>query len=313
MPSWNDVLLEIQSCPRVDALDFIRRKYIARFHEITGRNVIAYYSGWLQKPQIAATSINDDDKNGFMNAIFGMDRTKGLDLLLHTPGGDIAATESLVNYLRKMFGLDIRVFIPQLAMSAGTMIACASKEVVMGKQSSIGPIDPQFSGVSTYAVTEEFKRALEEIKQDPSKIPIWQVIISKYHPTFIGECERAQKWASQMVSEWLKTGMLRDESDALERAQSIVRKLSEYDDTVNHARHIDAVEASQLGLKIESLEKNHDLQDCVLTVHHAYMHTFSNSPACKIVENHEGKAIVLMPQPPISSPLNAVPPAASSE
>ena len=35
------------------------------------------------------------------------DRSKGLDLILHTPGGDIAATESLVDYLHKMFD-DIR-------------------------------------------------------------------------------------------------------------------------------------------------------------------------------------------------------------
>lgn len=31
-----------------------------------------------------------------MTTIHGLDRTKGLDLVLHTPGGDLAATESLV-------------------------------------------------------------------------------------------------------------------------------------------------------------------------------------------------------------------------
>lgn len=308
MPSWNDVLIEIQDCRRIDALDFVRRKYITRLNEITGRNVIAYYSGWLQKPGMALTSINDDDKNGFMNAVFGMDRTKGLDLLLHTPGGDVAATESLVDYLRKMFGNDIRTFIPQLAMSAGTMIACASKEIVMGKQSSIGPIDPQIGGVSTYAVTEEFKRALDEIKKDPSKIPIWQVIIAKYHPTFIGECERAQKWASETVSDWLQTGMFCNEDNAEELAQDIVKKLSEYNDTVNHARHIDAVEASELGLKISALENSPDIQDCVLTIHHAYMHTFSNSPAYKIVENHNERAIIFHMQQPMPLPFNVAQP-----
>lgn len=178
MPSWNDVLKEIQDSKRLDALDFVRRKYIKQLYEITGRNVIAYYSGWLQKPGMSITLINDDDKNGFMNAIFGMNRTKGLDLLLHTPGGDLAATESLVNYLHKMFGDNVRAIIPQLAMSAGTMVACACREIVMGKESSIGPIDPQLGGVSAHAVVEEFKRALDEVRADPRTIPIWQVIIS---------------------------------------------------------------------------------------------------------------------------------------
>ena len=39
-----------------------------------------------------------------------------------------------MDYLRAMWSTDIRAVIPQLAMSAGTMIACSCKEIVMGKQ-----------------------------------------------------------------------------------------------------------------------------------------------------------------------------------
>jgi ClpP class serine protease len=92
----------------------------------------------------ARSEVNDADKNGLMTVVHQLDRSKGLDLLLHTPGGETAATESFVDYLRSIFGKDIRAFIPQLALSAGTMIACACKEIYMGKQSSLGPVDPQF-------------------------------------------------------------------------------------------------------------------------------------------------------------------------
>jgi hypothetical protein len=34
------------------------------------------------------------------------------------------------------------------------------------------------------------------------------------------------------------------------------------------------------------------LQDAVLTVHHCYMHTFSNSQAIKIIENDQGNALI---------------------
>ncbi|WP_337461520.1 hypothetical protein [Jutongia sp.] len=77
-----------------------------------------------------------------MTCIHGMDCSKGLDLVLHTPGDSPAAAEAIVNYLRAKFGNDIRVIVPQLAMSAGTMIACSAKQIIMGKQSSLGPIDP---------------------------------------------------------------------------------------------------------------------------------------------------------------------------
>ncbi len=83
----------------------------------------------------------------------------GLDLILHTPGGDVAATESIIDYLNNIFDGNIRAIIPQLAMSGGTMIACSCKEIVMGKQSSGGPVDPQINSVPAHGVISEFKNA----------------------------------------------------------------------------------------------------------------------------------------------------------
>ena len=41
MPSWTQVLEELQSCKRVDALDFVRRNYLKEFSDSIGRNIIA--------------------------------------------------------------------------------------------------------------------------------------------------------------------------------------------------------------------------------------------------------------------------------
>jgi len=298
MPSWNQVLTEIKTCNRVDALDFIRRKYLKKLFEITNRNIIAYYSGFLQKPNKGNAEINDDDKNGFMATIHGLDRSKGLDLILHTPGGNLTATESIVDYLRKMFGNDIRAIIPQIAMSAGTMIACSCQEIIMGKQSNIGPIDPQFGGIPAHGVIAEFNEALKQVKDDPETIPIWQVIVSKYHPTFLGECQKAIELSTEIVSDWLNTNMFSDlpKEERATRVQKIIDALNNHDDTKTHARHIHLQSAKQIGLKILTLEEDFDntFQDLVLTIHHAFMHTFSNSPAIKIVENHNENAIVYM-------------------
>lgn len=128
-----------------DMLLHLQTEYLALMEQYTGRNVIAYYSAFMQKPGLASTAINDNDKIAFVQMVSQIEkknRKNGLDLILHTPGGDIAATESLVYYLKQIFGRNIRVFVPQMAMSAGTMIALASKEIIMGKESSLGPIDP---------------------------------------------------------------------------------------------------------------------------------------------------------------------------
>src|SRR6476661_1744315 len=137
MPNWKEVLNEMQAEQQAGnplALDTVRLKYLAQIHAHTGRNLIAYYSGWLQGRNPADAMVNDKDKNAFMVTIHKLDRSKGLDLILHTPGGDLAAAESIVDYLYSMFGKDIRAIIPQISMSAGTLMAMACKEIMMGKQ-----------------------------------------------------------------------------------------------------------------------------------------------------------------------------------
>lgn len=296
MPNWSAVLKEIQTeaqSGNAGALDTVRRRHLKRLSDYRKRNQICYYSGWLQKPNIKGVEIDDNDKNALMTAIHKLDRSKGLDLILHTPGGQVAATESLVNYLRKMFSTDIEVFVPQIAMSAGTMIACASRLIHMGKQSNLGPIDPQFGGIPAGEVLEEFNRAAKEIRADPSKIPLWQVIIGKYHPTFIGECEHSIKWSQAIVKDWLKSGMFKDDANAAKTVNHIVKRLSDHSKHRSHSRHIHVEDCKGIGLKVSELEKDHTLQDLVLTVHHSYIHTLAASLAYKIIENHDGEAMVL--------------------
>lgn len=295
MPSWTQVTAQIQAVPSPH--DNVRRDYLAKLHALTGRNVIVYYSGWLEKAQLLAQGlqgieVNDSDKNGFMATIHQLDRSKGLDLIVHTPGGDVAATESLVDYLRGMFGTDIRVIVPHLAMSAGTMIALSAKEVLMGKHSSLGPIDPQIHGVPAHGIKEEFDRAVAEISADPARIHVWQPIIAKYSPTLIGECEKAIDWANKMVKAWLETGMFEGEAEASDLADKVLNELADHALTLSHSRHISAQKALDLGIKVEMLEDQQDLQEAVLSVHHACVQTVTETPAFKIIENHNGVAFI---------------------
>lgn len=302
MPNWNELLAEVTQVKSVgnSAFDNVRRKYLAELHEYTGRNIIVYYSGWLQKPELNAMvpgfsgfSVNDNDKNGFMATIHGLDRSKGLDLILHTPGGETAATESLVDYLRSMFDTNIRAIVPQLAMSAGTMIALAAEQILMGEHSSLGPIDPQYMGLPAHAVIEEFERAEKEIKANQLMIAMWQPIIAKYNPTLIGECEKAIAWAEEMVREWLISGMFRQFSDARARADRVLSELGNHALTKSHARHISLERARDtVGLEVVALEDDQSLQEAVMSVHHSCILTLEGTPAFKLIENHQGIAYI---------------------
>jgi hypothetical protein len=300
MPNWHEILTEINGevqrslASLNSAQDTVRRKYFGRLYEYTQphRNIIAYYSGWLSKAGIEETQINDEDKNGFMTAVNKLDRSLGLDLILHTPGGELAATESIVDYLRKIFGTNIRAIIPQIAMSAGTMIACSCRSIVMGKQSNLGPVDPQFGQISAAGVIDEFKKAYEEIKTEPQKAQIWQFVIGRYAPSFLGQCENAVERAKQFVRDSLKRNMLSTLANKEEVAEAIVKALTDFSGNKGHDKHIHYDECVDMGLTIEPLEDSQEYQDLVLSLHHCYMNALMNTPAFKIIENHMGIAVI---------------------
>lgn len=298
MPNWNNVLKEIsveqatQASGRESAHDVIRRRYLKKLNRHTGRNVIAYYSGFLSK-QADGLEINDEDKNGFMLCIHELDRDQGLDLILHTPGGDGQATVSLVEYLRSMFGSNMRAIVPQLAMSAGTMIACSCQSIVMGKQSSLGPVDPQFGAIAAANLLSEVQKAKAEILANPNASFFWNPILSKIIPSFIERCELAVNDSNDFIESTLRMNMLSGLSKT-EQDGVIAKVVQIFANNQGraHNTHIQYQQCLDSGLAIEKLEDDQVLQDLVLTIHHCYMHTLMNTPAYKIIENHRGKALV---------------------
>ena len=299
MPSWGELLSELG--PRQSAngdvlppltFDQLRDKYLKKLSEKTGRNVIAYYSGWLLQGRNQNIDINDSDLTGFMNAIKGMDCSLGVDLILHTPGGNPTATEGIVKYLHSKFKNDIRVFVPQMAMSAGTMLACAGKEIIMGKQSCLGPIDPQYSGVPAYNIMQEYGEAMNSLKADPKTKQYWEIQLSKYPPAFYYTVIDAIQLSSVLTSEWLKKNMF--SADTTETANKKIKKILNVLNTNNksHSRHFSFDDCVSIGLNITALEADNELQDLVLSYHHAAIITLDGTNVTKIIENQLGSRYI---------------------
>jgi hypothetical protein len=283
MASWSEILDRIQTYQdRIGQLNEIRTDSMQRVATATGRNVIAYYSGWLKDPGLPNTEVDDMDMNALMNAVYKLDKDKGLDLILHTPGGNIAVTESIVNYLRKTFNGDVRAIVPQLSMSCGTMIAISCKEIIMGSHSSLGPIDPQYMGVACQSVVEEFDRAVSDVTKNPNSLGLWQTVISKYPPTFLKECENAIEWSKKLAEQWLH------EVNNSVDLKKFNEKFISHSDSYSHSRHISKEDCKDVGLNIIDLEAYPELQDAVLSLHHCYMILFDQWKYSKVVENNIG-------------------------
>lgn len=300
MPTWGEILTELEATRAVNNgqqdLDGVRRKYLAQLHALTGRSIILYYSDWLQT-RGEVVSITLEDMQGMMEVLKGLSGPD-LDLVLHSPGGSPEATRSIVNYLRSRF-THIRVFVPLAAMSAATMWALACDEIVMGQHSQLGPIDPQLlisgGAVPARAIIDQFDQARKELKADPAALPVWLPILQQYAPALLKQCETAEQLSRRLVREWLKAFMLSSQPDAKKKAADIARYFSSYRLHQSHGMGISRDEARNRGVVVTNLEADQNLQDAVLSVHHAAMHTLLG-PAVKLIENHNGKTFAKLQQ-----------------
>ncbi len=290
MPGWDEIMAEIKNTP--NNIDYVRRSYLCKLSKYTNRDTIAYYSGWLENPQAHNVDINDSDMEGFMNVIKGLECNKGLDLILHTPGGSPEAAEAIVHYIRKKFNNDVRIIVPQLAMSAGTMIACSGKSIIMGKHSSLGPIDPQFNGIPCYNIKDEFQKAKEELSNTQDNIAYWSILLNRYPPAFLKTALDAIELSSLLVREWLESCMFSDDQEKDEKIEHIVQCLNEHNNSKLHGRHFSIDYCKDIGLKIEEMEENKQLQDLILSVHHSYIATLNMGNIVKIIESSNGKAYI---------------------
>lgn len=301
MPTWSGILQEIIAARTVHgpaAFDHIRKKYLAELAAHTGRQTILYASQWTQagagvSPYLI--SITLEDVQGLMEVVHGLPNQAPLDLIVHSPGGSPEATEALVAYLRSKFS-HIRVIVPHAAMSAATMLACASDEIMMGKHSFLGPIDPQLiiSGPlgtrsePAQAIIDQFARAQEECK-DPQLLGAWVPMLGQYGPSLLVQCENALMMAENLVAEWLRTWMLSGQPNGARRARSIARRLKNHKEFKSHSRHISRDRARGMGLVVHDLEQDQVMQDLVLSVFHATTLAFEASPVVKIIQNHQGR------------------------
>ncbi len=318
MPSWGEIGIEIGQLmvetggsgmlPNgTSVIDHVRRKHLSRVSELTGRPTVLYATRWTVTgtPFVAppdTLSIVYEDVHGFMETLHGVG-SKELNLILHSPGGSPNAAAAIVQYIRSKFE-NVVVYVPHMAMSAATMIACAANTIVMGRHSFIGPVDPQFNMqtslgirmVPAQAIVDQFEKAKEECA-DPAKLAAWAPMLAQYGPDLLMACQNAQDLSKQLVTEWLSKWMFGSEADALGKATGIAEWLADHKEFKDHGRPVSRDEALAHGLKIELLEDDQNIQDAVLSSFHATSHTFASTSCAKIIENNMGKAFLKLIAP----------------
>lgn len=309
MPTWGEILAEMQAAADPNGVvntDHFRQRFLNELSDLTGRNVILYATDWMNVGG-PATSITIQDMQGLMEVCKDLPGPN-LDLVLHSPGGSPEDTAAIVRYLRQKYD-HIRAFVPLAAMSAATMWSLSCDEIVMGKHSQLGPIDPQLVSAQgqfpARAIIEQFERAKRECAENPAVLGAWAPILQQYGPSLLEQCEKAEELAHRLVREWVAAYMLKDEPDREDKAEHIAAWFANPGIHQSHRLGIGREEAAAQGVKITHLEDDQDLQDAVLSVHHVAMHTLQGTPV-KIIENQKNKRFIQhQQQSPIQFPIQA--------
>lgn len=252
-----------------------RKKQLARIASIRKRSAILTFASDLQKR--GPISIDYSDILPIADQI---DNLSGddVDLILETPGGSAEVAEDIVKFLRNRFSR-IGIIIPGTAKSAGTIMAMAGDEILMGPTSSLGPIDAQVSHQGKIFSAAAFLDGLEKIKGEVTEtgqlnkayIPILQGI----SPGEIQNCENAQKFSGTLVTNWLanfkfkpwtthsSSGEPVTEEEKWSRAKEIADRLCDHAHWLTHNRSIKIEDFEQMRLVVVDYARDPDLFDAI--------------------------------------------------
>ena len=172
--------------------------------------------------------IDIDDSEAILRAIRLTPDETPIDLVLHTPGGLVLASEQIAYALRDHPG-KVTVLVPHYAMSGGTLIALAADEILLDPAAVLGPVDPQLGDMPAASLVRIVgKKPLERL--DDRTLVMADV------------AEKALRHMKQVVRGLLVERLGQDKADSL--AEELAGGHYTHDDPIT------LTEARELGLEV---------------------------------------------------------------
>lgn len=204
--------------------------------------------------------IDRDDTLGFIELLHNVALNENLDLLLHTPGGDVDAAEKLINLVHTRVGDGtLRIIVPDFAKSAGTLMALGAHKILMSDSSELGPIDPQITlddgrgnriNHSVLCFLDAYKVHSEGLKKDPDDA-VAQMMLDKLDPATVRMFETVRDRARTFAEDQLRRWMFQKTTGNFSKIASDLMDTKRYP---SHGQMIGWQEAQQLGLEVEYMD-----------------------------------------------------------
>lgn len=186
--------------------------------------------------------------------------------MLHTNGGIVEITERIVNVIRHFYR-EVVFIVPNVAMSAGTVLAMSGDAIMMDYFSCLGPIDPQVERdgklVPALSYLLQWERLVEK-SQNQTLTNAEFLIMRGMDLAELHKFEMARDLSISLLKQWLATYKFKDwhttETRKLvvdkqmreDRAEEIAQQLMKHDRWNSHGRGIPMqILQKELNLKID--------------------------------------------------------------
>lgn len=259
---------------------YARQHLIRDINDSTGTKLICYVSRTLE--------IDRGDPVALIDLLHNIPLGTPIDLLLHSPGGDIDAAEKLITLIRKRAGTaGVRVIVPDYAKSAATLIALGADTIVMSDSSELGAIDPQIAlpdsnghlvQLSAQSYLDAYRRHAEQLTANPAD-PVARLMLAKLDPALVTKLERMVKRSRAIAEDLLTQAMIKDPADAA----TVATELSDTERWYSHGQMISHENLTGLGVNITYHPPTDPAWQNYWRLYCAQ--AFDNDPATKLFES----------------------------
>lgn len=265
-----------------------RKRIINKLEKKIDRPVISLFTSF-KYPVV----LSDDDADMLEGLLQTMDLSKGIALLLSSPGGSGLTAERIINICRRYSGTgEYWVVVPGKAKSAATMISFGASKIIMGPASELGPIDPQFSVIedgrpkrfSLCNVVASYKDLFERATKEEGKLQPYLQQLARYDAREIKEFEDAISLSEDIAVSALKAGMMASLSEKTIKGK--IKTFLTPEETKAHGRLIGRDKAESCGLIIEKVNMNSEMWVLAYELY-IRINNFVSTRVSKCIENRE--------------------------
>lgn len=274
-----------------------RKVLFVRLEEYLNRPIVAYFTSFRYP-----VAIDDSDVDMLEGLLQAMDLSKGLALVISSPGGDGVASERIIKVCRSYSGTgEFWAIVPGKAKSAATMICMGASKIFMGPASELGPVDPQIlmqdGNHSTYMsachVVESYNNLFESAINETGNLEPYLQQLSKYDASLITHYKSIIALSKDISIKALKSGMMKGHSE-----EDIEKKIVGFltpETTKSHGRPIFRDAARDMGLIVEDIDPKVDFEKYIYELY-IRAKFFADSGVSKLIESKVDSAYVAAPK-----------------